>query len=221
MTDVTAYPLRWPEGWARTAPNLRKGGSRFRVAADFQSSVPGGETWRGTKLITFDRARKLLRAELERLGAEHIVLSTNVKLRNDGEPSAGAAERKLSDPGVAVYFKFRGKSMVMAQDTFEGIAANMRSLGLAIEAMRQLERHGGGTMMERAFTGFAAIAPPDWKKPWREVFGVKPDWTPTQPSDLTLLYRDKARLRHPDSGGSTQLMAELNVAYEAAKEELL
>jgi hypothetical protein len=26
-------------------------------------------------------------------------------------------------------------------------------------------------MMERAFQGFAAIAPPNWKKPWREVFG--------------------------------------------------
>ena len=57
----------------------------------------------------------------------------------------------------------------MARDAYKTVAGNMRSLTLAIEAMRQLERHGGSTMMERAFQGFAAIAPPDWKKPWREV----------------------------------------------------
>ena len=51
----------------------------------------------------------------------------------------------------------------MAMDRFTSVAGNLRSLTLAIEAMRQLNRHGGGTMMERAFAGFVAIAPPDWK----------------------------------------------------------
>ena len=71
-------------------------------------------------------------------------------------------------------------------------------------------------MMEKAFSGFLAIAPPDWKKPWREVFGVKPDWS----GDLTALYREKARHRHPDAGGADTLMAELNNAYQEAKREL-
>jgi hypothetical protein len=62
-----------------------------------------------------------------------------------------------------------------------------------------------------------AIAPPDWKKPWREVFGVKPDWV----GDLAALYREKARNRHPDAGGSDTLMAELNVAYREARSELM
>ena len=43
--------------------------------------------------------------------------------------------------------------------------------------------------MERAFSDFTAIAPPDWKKPWREVFDVKLDWR----GDITALYREKAR----------------------------
>ena len=106
--------------------------------------------------------------------------------------------------------------MVMAMDRFTSVAGNIRSLTLAIEAMRQLERHGGGTMLERAFAGFVAIAPPDWKKPWREVFGVGPDWQ----GDITTLYREKARNRHPDAGGSDSLMAELNVAFQEAKCEL-
>jgi hypothetical protein len=50
--------------------------------------------------------------------------------------------------------------MTMACDRFDNAAANMRSLGLAIEAMRQLERHGGGAMMEKAFSGFVALPPP-------------------------------------------------------------
>jgi len=94
--------------------------------------------------------------------------------------------------------------------------ACLRSLALAIEGLRQLERHGGSLMLERAFTGFLAIAPPAWKKPWREVFGIKPNWT----GNITELYRAKARTRHPDAGGSDTLMAELNIAYEEARREL-
>ena len=61
-----------------------------------------------------------------------------------------------------------------------------------------MHRHGGDVMLEKAFEGYLAIAPPDWKKPWREVFGIKPDWT----GDIGELYRTKARIRHPDAGGS-------------------
>jgi hypothetical protein len=38
--------------------------------------------------------------------------------------------------------------------------------------------------------------------------------------DVDTLFREKAMQRHPDRGGSDTLMAELNVAYEEAKEEL-
>jgi hypothetical protein len=104
----------------------------------------------------------------------------------------------------------------MARDRYYTPWENIRSLILAINAIRSIDRHGGSTMMERAFSGFAAIAPPDWKKPWRQVFGVKPDWR----GDITALYREKARSRHPDAGSSNTLMAELNVAYEEAKRDL-
>src|SRR5262249_40511750 len=67
--------------------------------------------------------------------------------------------------------------MVMVCDRFTSVAGNIRSLTLAIEGLRQLDRHGGGRMLEKAFDGFKALAPPNWKKHWREVFSVKPDWT--------------------------------------------
>jgi hypothetical protein len=43
--------------------------------------------------------------------------------------------------------------MAMARDKYLSVAGNMRSLALVISAMRQMERHGGSYLMERAFTG--------------------------------------------------------------------
>jgi hypothetical protein len=192
-----AYPLLWPDGWLRTAPYARQDDRRFHG--------------RG---FTMGRVRDDLINELKLLGATAIVASSNVPTRPDG--LLYSDPRRLDDPGIAVYFQFEKKRMVMARDGFVSVAGNLRSLCLAIEGLRQLERHGGSLMLERAFTGFLAIAPPDWKKPWREVFGIKPDWA----GDLVGLYREKARTRHPDAGGSDTLMAELNVAYEEARQEL-
>jgi hypothetical protein len=191
-----AFPLSWPQGWPRHKGE-RDSDNRFR-----------GPTYNWTRVVHG------LHEEIGRIGGKNITISTNQPVRNDGWPYA--QQRVIHDPGVAVYFVRQGKSLVMAQDRFWTIIGNMRSLTMAIEGLRQMDRHGGATMMERAFTGFLAIAPPDWKKPWREVFGVKPDWS----GDIKALYREKARGRHPDSSGNDQLMAELNVAYEEAKREL-
>jgi len=45
---------------------------------------------------------------------------------------------------------------------------------------------------------------------------AKPDWR----GDITALYCENPRNRHPDAGGSDTLMAELNVAYSEARREL-
>jgi hypothetical protein len=165
MEDAVAFPLHWPVGWPRTPENKRDDGARFK-GGDVYEGYGESRRYIGRKMISFDRARQLLREELDRLKAKNVVLSTDVPLRQDGEPYAGALSRRM-DPGVAVYFTLKGKQMTMAQDAFARIEANMRSLGLAIEALRQLERHGGGTMMERAFAGFTALPAPEGSKPKR------------------------------------------------------
>jgi hypothetical protein len=190
---TVAYSLHWPEGWARTS--ARKSGHKF------------GQT----RELTFDRARNSLSKELKCLGASNMVLSTNLPVRLDGMPYAEAARKTLPDPGVAVYFTYKGRQMVMAQDEYQYIAANMRSLALAIEAMRQLERHGGGgAMMERAFTGFAALPAP--KSPWK-ILGL--DGAAPKEA-IEQAYRDLAKKLHPDAGGSAEKMAELNDARQRA-----
>jgi hypothetical protein len=76
------------------------------------------------------RARDQLVDELHRLGAQSIIISTNVSLRQDGLPKAD--DRQIADPGVAVYFTWKGRPVVMARDRFRTVAGNMRTLALAI-----------------------------------------------------------------------------------------
>lgn len=199
-----AFPLQWPEGWPRTAPTAQERGYQFKQRD--QSSA-----W-GTKPVTFAVARDKLYEELQRLGASSPVVSTNHPTDRYGVPTE--SKRRVSDEGVAIYFRLKGRQMAMACDRFDNAAANMRSLGLAIEAMRQLERHGGGTMIERAFTGFVAL--PSQESP-HDVLGVRPGASHKQIDDA---FKEKARFAHPDAGGSTEAMQRLNDARAKLKGEV-
>ncbi len=194
-----AYPLSWPEGWARTPDHRRVSSNKFNTS--------------------FMRARDQLMNELKLLGAKNVVVSSWLALRNDGLPYAEAARRKLEDPGVAVYFLLKGRQMVLARDSYTTVHDNLRSIGLAIAHLRGLERHGGGTMMERAFSGFAALAAPGAKKHWREIIGFSANAVVTR-DDAETKYRERAKRAHPDMGGSIEAMAELNAAITAARAEL-
>lgn len=224
-TAIEAYPLNWPEHWPRTPASKRQGGNQFGAYRTVQGH---GGSWRSKARVTPDAARRSLQEELKRLGAVGVIISSNVPLRQDGEMRADHADRKHEDPGIAVYFTYKGKPQVMAQDAFDNIAANMRSLALAIEAMRALERHGGGRMMERAFQGFSALPPPaDHKprRPWHEVLRY-----PADPAERELLSLPEveARLKvlqkkyHPDNqdSGDHDLFLELEPAMEDARKEL-
>lgn len=109
-----AYPLQWPQGWQRTPPADRRR-SQFR--------------------ITPDKARRNLIHQLELLGATPwaIVISTNVRLRGDGQPYADEMRRtSWDDPGVAIFFELDGKPMAMARDIYAMPHENMHALGHAI-----------------------------------------------------------------------------------------
>lgn len=199
-----AFPLTWPAGWPRT-PDHKKQDSKYRFARGDWRQSGGRRFW------SFGEARDKLFEELARMGASGITLSSNYSLRNDGLPRAD--RRAPEDAGIAVYFTLNGKQMVMACDMHIRAEENMRSITLALEAMRQLERHGGGIMMEKAFAGFEALPAPGQRPPWWTVLGVEES---ASRSDVDAAYRRKARERHPDAGGSDTLMAELNAARDEA-----
>jgi hypothetical protein len=163
----------------------------------------------GNPFWTFAAARDALLDAVRKLGATpgRTIISSNFGTDRTGFPIEG--RRRPDDQGVAVYFQLDNKALVMAADRFTRAEENMRSLTLAIEAMRQLDNHGGGTMMERAFTGFLAL--PAGGPAWHVVLGVKPHATA---DEINAAYRTKARSAHPDTGGSHAAMAELNAARD-------
>lgn len=185
-TGVEAYPLHWPVGWPRTRSPQQ---SRFDVSS-------------------FAVVRDNLFREIKLLGGTHIVLSTNVPLRQDGIPYANM--RQPNDRGVAVYFLRRGKQMVFACDRWQKIEDNMRAIEKTIEAVRGIDRWGASEMLERSLQAFEALPAP--KSCWY-ILGVLPG---ASRADVETAYRSKARVAHPGAGGSTAAMAELNRARDEA-----
>lgn len=179
------YPLTWPSGWPRARSPER---SRFDV--------------------TLGAARDGLVGQIRLMGGTHIVLSTNLRVRNDGLPLA--KQGQPIDKGVAVYFLRRGRQMVFACDRWDKVEDNIRAIEKTIEAMRGIERWGASEMMERAFQAFEALPAP--KSPW-DVLGVRQG---AKPDEINAAYRAKARSAHPDAGGSEAAMSELNRARDEA-----
>ncbi len=177
-------PLQWPDGWPRTKARL-DGCARFST---------------GNGPVEFAAAREKLATELRLLRATSVVISFNRTERDAYD----------YDPGVAVYFMLNGRQKVIARDRFCDPADNLRSIGLAIQAMRQLQRHGGDAMMDRAFTGFEALPPP--RSCW-ETLGVTKG---VSREEINYAYRLRAKEAHPDNGGSNKAMVELNQARDEA-----
>lgn len=213
----TAYPLQWPVGWKRTLWSQRAPGM-FAYRAE--ASGPGN--YRGMKDITVEQACQRLLAELKRMGArdKDIIISTNLTLRLDGLPRSGQSQP--GDPGAAVYWRDTktGQHRCIAIDCYARVAQNIAALAATIEAMRAIKRHGGATVLERAFTGFTALPAPiiaTSKKPWREVLQYGNSRADAE--SIGQHYRILASTAHPDKGGSDAQMAELNAARDEALRE--
>jgi hypothetical protein len=199
---VDAFPLCWPAGWPRHQ---------------------GGREW-GQFKGTPGRIRDELIQEIDRLvlGNESrgytvrasVIISSNIPTKRDGMPMANA--REPEDPGIAVYFERKGKRMCFACDKYDRTWKNMRAIAKTIEALRGIERWGSSDMMERAFTGFAALPAPGVKKPWHEILDIAAH-TPTE--QVRARYRELAKRRHPDAGGSNEAFAELNSAWQDFQRE--
>jgi hypothetical protein len=195
-----AYPLCWPAGWPRHS------GQRERGAFDG----------------SFDKVRRRLVLEIERLmlGKEatrwhtpegSIILSTNMPLRRDGSPYASAAAPQ--DPGVAVYFVRKKKPVCFACDKYDAVWKNLRAIQKTIEALRGIERWGSSQLLDRAFTGFAALPEKTQANCW-EVLGIEP--AVATEAKIMEAWRAALFTAHPDHGGSSEALMRLNEAKDIA-----
>lgn len=188
MTFDRRFPLHWPDGWPRTPAWARK-------AAPFK--------------VTPAQARDEMLRELDLLGAGSIQISSDQRLNRDG--SLSAQRYQLADPGVAIYFRRKGVDVVLACDQYAELHDNIRAIGKTVEAMRGIERCGASDMLDRAFTGFTALAAPET---WWQILGVSQTATAAEIDDA---WRSKMRTAHPDQGGTDAEAARLNQARDDAR----
>lgn len=186
MITIT-NPLAWPEGWAR---------ARSTEASKFADRSPD------------DVLQRLLREFRQLGGVSNMTLTTDAPLRRDGRAWLANAR---GDTAVAIYFRRGGREIVMARDAFTSVTDNVWSLCLAIEAMRQLQRHGGEGMTGKALDGLSALPPPE---NWWDVLGV----SRTAPMEVReAAYRALAKTAHPDAGGTPAGWVRLSAAIERAR----
>ncbi len=211
---TTAYPLAWPQGWARTPPGQRARAPFFTERGIRAPSAEGAYKAKA-KPVTVAVARQRLAYQLDALGAALPVLSTNLELRIDGQPRSD--RRDPIDPGAACYFQLKGRPIVFACDRWDTAAGNIAAIAAHIDAMRRMDRYGVGTV-ERLFEGFAALPAPG-RVDWAATLGIMPGTVVT--ADLVERRRRLLAARHhPDVGGDAATMAEINAAADAALKEL-
>jgi hypothetical protein len=213
---ITRSPLAWPIGWKRTAPQARAV-AKF-AKADLRW-LADGAGYRSPRPITVAESITRIMQQLDRMGVRtvDVIVSTNLDVRLDGLPRSG--QPKPEDPGAAVYWPTPQGMRCMAIDRYTTVADNLAAIAATLEAMRAIERHGGAEVLDRAFTGFAALPAPDARRTWRQILGFGP--TEKVGAQLaTARFRSLAQQAHPDRGGSHDRMAELNAAIEEAQREL-
>lgn len=188
MENTKAFPLAWPIGKARTTNRRHPSFSEKTLARVFT----------------------LLRDELRRLGALYVVISTNVPLKQNGESYSDPG--KMADPGVAVYFRYKGVNYCLPCDRWILVEDNMYAVSKHIEAMRGMERWGVQSV-EQAFSGFKALTAETEGEAWWTVLECSPTATRAQ---IEHAFRTKLRQVHPDAGGSNDAMSKLNIARDQA-----
>lgn len=195
---IPAFPLEWPVGWKRAAAGHRKSATFTKYKK--QLSVNDGVT----------RCRE----ELARMGISDndLVISTNVALRMDGWPRSDQAAP--ADPGVAIYWRDKaGATMCMAVDRYDRVADNLAAVAATLDAMRAIERHGGAEILNRAFTGFAALPGTGGSEHWSDVLGLP---ATAGREEIEAAYRRLRSQHHPDRGGDAETFHRVTKAYEEA-----
>lgn len=212
MKAIPAYPLLWPAGWRRT-PAQDRTRARFAKKERKWSNTPGStNSWMQSKEITISDGVERVRAELSRMGIadDDLVISSNLELRLDGYPRSG--QREPTDPGIAVYWRDGKETRCMAIDRYDRVADNLAAIAATLDAMRAIERHGGAEILDRAFTGFAALPSPSQARAWWEVLGVP---CTARADQVAAAYRRLRSEHHPDKGGSDEAFNEVQQAYDS------
>jgi hypothetical protein len=168
----------------------------------------------------------LLEYELSLLKARDIVFQSGFRresLRNDGWPYSNAIP---DDPGIIVSFRSNKGELSFPCDTYDDWQANMRAIGLALEALRAVDRYGVTRQAEQ-YKGWAQLPPPEKTAHFKSADDAarfialnagegteKARAILLDQDTRTNLYRRAARNLHPDRGGNADQFVLLQEALE-------
>lgn len=216
---MTKFPLAWPVGWKRMQ---QRTSANFNKKEWKQASYDPTKSIQQQRSLTVNDATSRVLKALQAFGVREgdAIISTNLELRLDGLPRSNQPEP--ADPGAAVYWQRPGEkgTKCMAIDRYTRVADNIAAIAATLDAMRAIERHGGGAILERAFMGFTALPAPGQTaaRGWMDVLGVGEDVTL---ESAQAAYRRLSSMHHPDKpGGSHDVMSELNWAWAQAEAAL-
>lgn len=187
MSEITSFPLTWPSGYPRIA---RPAGNFRFYPQSVYAEIAG------------------VKDELGRMDARNIIISTNIPLKNDGNPYS--TYQRPADAGVAIYFQVDGKAMALCCDKWNSVEANLKALKMSIDALRGLDRWGVSDILDRAFMGFKALPEKAASFPWWEVLGLERNCTK---KEVEAAYKKQAKKAHPDNGGDPHKWAQLQEAF--------
>jgi hypothetical protein len=205
MIHATMRPLpSWPHG--DTYPRRRR---------------PFSASWSSTL--------ELLDRELRHLDGERVIIAAGFReedLRLDGWPRSGA--RDPAHPGVEISFDSRHGRLVYATDVCDRWEDNVRAIGLGLEALRAVDRHGvsrrgqqyAGWRALPSGGGVATVA-----DAWRFLvdadgggLNLWGEWPPKSVDALDRVYRSAARNTHPDTpDGSAERFVQVKAAFDFLK----
>lgn len=191
---IEAFPLDWPLGYKRAVK---------RIESKFKQGM--------------EQSQQFLREEIRRLNAKSLIVSTNIPIRKDGGMYVEYMSRRLPDPGVAIFFKYKDSEVVMCCDHYERVWENIYALGKGIEAIRGMERWGVSDFIERAFTGFKALPAPPMAPicNWWDILEIL---ATSNSDEIKQAYRKLAAKYHPDNQGTgnAEKFIQVQKAYEQA-----
>lgn len=210
MSEITRYPICWPNNVPRTAPQSR-GYPQFYEPRSLFAAI------------------QHVRAEINRLNKrkhdrddQDVIISCNLRRNQDGNIFSNQPEP--SDPGIAIYFKlvfWRGtregskafeRPCVLTCDKWKKTSFNIEAIARDIEAQRARQRWGC-TSVEQAFQGYLAIPEKCGGSSWWDLLKVSPTATKDQIKER---FKNLSKTFHPDKGGSHDQWVALQEAFNQA-----
>jgi hypothetical protein len=143
--------------------------------------------------------------------ADRTVYLRNAQRLDVSSCALSLSEGSVLEPGVAWYFSIFGNHCVIAVDTFDQRRANFMSLASMIQSLAALRTRDHEQLRRQILLLRVDAHVPSWAK----FFGFST--IPTR-TELDKAYKTAVLKAHPDRGGTTEAMRQVNEAMAAARD---